>query len=141
MGVDEYLVKSSQAIPALERILINSFKTEVPVENAPRAAEKNGLLTVFVSAKGGDIITLRQSGDEHPTKATRCTRSSGRPSSADWLHWFHCRERWNMGGNFALANNLNQPITLKYPTNTASIILKEAAEGIVNLARRIRQGA
>ena len=44
-----------------------------------------------------------------------------------------------MGGNFALANNLNQPITLKYPTDTASIILKGAAEEIVNLARRMRQ--
>ena len=43
-----------------------------------------------------------------------------------------------MGGNFALANNLNQPITLKYPTDTASIILKEAAEEIVDLARRMR---
>ena len=44
-----------------------------------------------------------------------------------------------MGGNFALANNLNQPITVKYPTDTASIILKGAAEEIVNLARRLRQ--
>ena len=44
-----------------------------------------------------------------------------------------------MGGNFALANNLNQPITVKYPTDTVSIILKGAAEEIVNLARRMRQ--
>jgi pilus assembly protein CpaE len=44
-----------------------------------------------------------------------------------------------MGGNFALANNLNQPITVKYPTDTASIILKGAAEEIVSLARRSRQ--
>lgn len=43
-----------------------------------------------------------------------------------------------MGGNFALANNLNQPITTKYPTDTASIILKGAAEDIVSLARRLR---
>ena len=43
-----------------------------------------------------------------------------------------------MGGNFALANNLNQPITLKYPTDTASIILKGAAEEIINLARRLQ---
>ena len=35
-----------------------------------------------------------------------------------------------MGGNFALANNLNQPITAKYPTDTASIILKDAAREI-----------
>ena len=46
-----------------------------------------------------------------------------------------------MGGNFALANNLNQPITLKYPTDTASIILKGAAEDILNLARRMRQAS
>jgi hypothetical protein len=43
-----------------------------------------------------------------------------------------------MGGDFSLANNLNQPITVKYPTDTASIILKGAAEEIVNLARRLR---
>ena len=43
-----------------------------------------------------------------------------------------------MGSNFALANNLNQPITLKYPTDTASIILKGTAEDIVKLARRLR---
>ena len=44
-----------------------------------------------------------------------------------------------MGGNFALANNLNQPITVKYPTDTASIILKGAAQEIVNLARQLRR--
>jgi pilus assembly protein CpaE len=44
-----------------------------------------------------------------------------------------------MGSNFALANNLNQPITVKYPTDTASIILKSTAEEIVNLAHRLRQ--
>jgi pilus assembly protein CpaE len=44
-----------------------------------------------------------------------------------------------MGSNFALANNLNQPITTKYPTDTASIILKGTAEDMVNLARRLRQ--
>jgi hypothetical protein len=43
-----------------------------------------------------------------------------------------------MSGNFSLANNLNQPITVKYPTDTASIILKSAAEEIVSLARRLR---
>jgi len=40
-----------------------------------------------------------------------------------------------MGGNFALANNLHQPITTKYPTDTVSIILKETAENMVKLAR------
>lgn len=43
-----------------------------------------------------------------------------------------------MGSNFALANNLNQPITKKYPTDTASLILKQTAEDMVKLARRLR---
>jgi len=43
-----------------------------------------------------------------------------------------------MGSNFALANNLNQPITTKYPTDTASIIFKETAADMVRLARRLR---
>lgn len=43
-----------------------------------------------------------------------------------------------LGSNFALANNLNQPITVKYPTDTASIIFKEVAEEMVALARRLR---
>ena len=43
-----------------------------------------------------------------------------------------------MGSNFTLANNLNQPITTKYPKDTAAIVLKEAAENIVKLARQLR---
>jgi pilus assembly protein CpaE len=43
-----------------------------------------------------------------------------------------------MGGNFTLANNLNQPITIKYPTDTASIVLKGTAEDMVNQVRRLR---
>jgi MinD-like ATPase involved in chromosome partitioning or flagellar assembly/ActR/RegA family two-component response regulator len=43
-----------------------------------------------------------------------------------------------MGGNFALANNLNQPITTKYPNDTASIILKELAVNMVKAARQLR---
>jgi pilus assembly protein CpaE len=43
-----------------------------------------------------------------------------------------------MGGSFTLANNLNQPITVKYPANTASIVLKDAAESMLKLARRLR---
>jgi pilus assembly protein CpaE len=43
-----------------------------------------------------------------------------------------------MGSNFALANNLNQPITTKYPTDTASIIFKETAGDMVRSARRLR---
>lgn len=46
-----------------------------------------------------------------------------------------------MAGNFALANNLNQPITLKYPADTASIILKDAAAQIVTSAKAMRGGA
>jgi Flp pilus assembly CpaE family ATPase len=43
-----------------------------------------------------------------------------------------------MGGNFALANNLNQPITTKYPNDTASIILKELAINMGKAARQLR---
>lgn len=43
-----------------------------------------------------------------------------------------------MGGNFALANNLNQPITIKYPTDTASIILKSTAQDMVSLVHPLR---
>lgn len=43
-----------------------------------------------------------------------------------------------LGSNFTLANNLNQPITIKYPTDTASIILKETAADMVKLAQRLR---
>ena len=43
-----------------------------------------------------------------------------------------------MGSNFALANNLNQPITMKYPTDTASISFKETAGDMVRSARRLR---
>lgn len=43
-----------------------------------------------------------------------------------------------MGGNFALANNLNQPITIKYPTDTASLILKNTAQDLVSLVQRLR---
>jgi Flp pilus assembly CpaE family ATPase len=43
-----------------------------------------------------------------------------------------------MFGNFALANNLNQPITTKYPTDTASMIIKDLAVDMVKTARRLR---
>jgi len=43
-----------------------------------------------------------------------------------------------MGSNFTLANNLNQPITIKFPTDTASIILKDTAGNMIKLARRLR---
>ena len=43
-----------------------------------------------------------------------------------------------MGGNFALANNQNQPISIKYPTDTASIILKSLAVDMIKAAQRAR---
>lgn len=43
-----------------------------------------------------------------------------------------------MGGNFALANNLNQPIITKYPKDTATIIFKDTAGDMVKLARQLR---
>lgn len=43
-----------------------------------------------------------------------------------------------MGSNFTLANNLNQPITTKFPTDTASIIFKDTASDMIKLARRLR---
>lgn len=43
-----------------------------------------------------------------------------------------------MGSNFTLANNLNQPITTKYPKDTASIVLKEVSENMVKLTQRRR---
>jgi Flp pilus assembly CpaE family ATPase len=43
-----------------------------------------------------------------------------------------------MGSNFSLANNLNQPITIKYPTDTASIVLKETADDMLKVAHRLR---
>jgi len=43
-----------------------------------------------------------------------------------------------MGSNFALANNLNQPIITKYPTDTAAIIFKDTAGDMVKLARQLR---
>jgi len=43
-----------------------------------------------------------------------------------------------MGGNFALANNLNQPITIKYPADTASIVLKDLAVDMVRAVQRLR---
>jgi MinD-like ATPase involved in chromosome partitioning or flagellar assembly len=41
-----------------------------------------------------------------------------------------------MGGNLGLANNLHQPIITKYPTDTATFILKETAENMIRLAQR-----
>ena len=43
-----------------------------------------------------------------------------------------------MGGNFALANNLNQPIILKYPEDTAAIVLRENAKDMITTAINLR---
>lgn len=46
-----------------------------------------------------------------------------------------------MGSNFALANNLNQPIITKYPKDTATIVFKSTAEEMVKIARQLRARA
>ncbi len=43
-----------------------------------------------------------------------------------------------LGSNFSLANNQHQPIASKFPQDTASIVLKEAAQQMVSMARRLR---
>ena len=42
--------------------------------------------------------------------------------------------------NFALANNQHLPIALKYPNETAAIVLREAAQQMAGLARNLRAG-
>ncbi|HJR82208.1 MAG TPA: response regulator [Anaerolineales bacterium] len=292
-GVDEYIIKSSQAIPALEQFLTREFETETPAEVTHQVTEKIGLLIVFLSAKGGTgtsslcanlAMNMQQShpeasvvvadlvlpigsigpivGNEEKLNLVTVADLSPEQTNAEYFHknlpkpenWHYQvltgspdpehgnsikGERINqivdvlcsaydfilldigrslsrislpliqkadlivlivstdqstvkltktvydylqtqgvnshkvyailnravglegltktqaeeiiglpikttmpyMGGNFALANNLNQPITLKYPADTASIILKGAAEEIVNLARRMQQEA
>jgi pilus assembly protein CpaE len=46
----------------------------------------------------------------------------------------------NLGGNFSLANNQHIPYSLKFPTDTASIILKDTARQMVEQAQRLRAG-
>ena len=43
-----------------------------------------------------------------------------------------------MGSNFALANNLNQPIITKYPNDTSAIVLKDTANNMITLANKLR---
>jgi len=289
-GVYEYLVKSAQAIPALEETLIRLFGTEKPTEVVSRDGEKSGLLIVFLSAKGGtgtsslcanlamniklaqpearivvadlvlpigsiapivgyegelnlatvadlpsgqtnveyfhenlpelelwqfqllpgspdpqhgnilkgdriseivenlrsaydfiildigrslsriglpliqkaDLITLIVSPDQSTIKLTKTVldylQTQGindqniyvilnRAVGLEGLTKVQAEEILGltiktaipyMGSNFALANNLHQPITTKYPTDTASIIFKETAGDMVRLARRLR---
>ena len=286
-GVYEYLVKSAQAIPALEETLIRLFGTEKPTEVVSRDGEKSGLLIVFLSAKGGtgtsslcanlamnvklaqpearivvadlvlpigsiapivgyegelnlatvadfpsgqtnaeyfhenlpgpelwqfqllpgspdpqhgnilkgdriseivetlrsaydfiildigrslsriglpliqkaDLITLIVSPDQSTIKLTKTVLDYLQTQGIDDQNIYVILNRAvglegltkvqaeeilgltiktaipYMGSNFALANNLHQPITTKYPTDTASIILKETAENMVRLAR------
>jgi pilus assembly protein CpaE len=289
-GVDEYLVKSSQAIPALQASLNRIFGAETPADAVSKNDEKNGLLIVFLSAKGGtgtsslcanlamniqqaqpearvvvadlvlpigsigpivgneeklnlvavadlppgqttaeyfyknlpkpehwhfqlltgspdpehgnslkgerigqivdilcsaydfiildfgrslsrislpliqkaDLIILIVSTDQSTIKLTKTVREYLQTQDVDDQKIYAILNRAvglegltktqaeeiiglpikttmpYMGSNFSLANNLNQPITMKYPTDTASIILKGTAEEIVNLARRLR---
>ncbi len=289
-GVDEYLVKSSQAIPALEQSLDRIFSAESPVDVPSPRDEKRGLLIVFLSAKGGtgtsslcanlatsiqqaqaearvvvadlvlpmgsigpivgneaplnlvtvanlepgqtnadyfhknlpkpehwhfqvltgspdpqggnsirgerivqivdalcsaydfiildigralsrislpliqkaDLIVLIVSTDQSTIKLTKTVREYLQAQGVDSQRIYAVLNRAvglegltktqaeeiiglpikttmpYMGGNFALANNQNQPITLKYPTDTSAIILKGTAEEIVTLARRFR---
>jgi MinD-like ATPase involved in chromosome partitioning or flagellar assembly len=44
----------------------------------------------------------------------------------------------HLGGNFSLANNQHIPLALKFPRDTAAMILKEAALKIITLADRVR---
>ncbi len=46
----------------------------------------------------------------------------------------------HMSGNLALANNQHVPIPVKYPNDTAAMILKETAAQMLSLAERIRAG-
>lgn len=43
-----------------------------------------------------------------------------------------------LGSNFALANNLHQPYSLKFPQETAAFVFAEAAKEITALARKLR---
>jgi len=43
-----------------------------------------------------------------------------------------------LGSNMVLANSQHQPFTLKYPKDTASIVLQEAAKEMSTLARNLR---
>jgi pilus assembly protein CpaE len=45
-----------------------------------------------------------------------------------------------LGGNLSMANNQHRPYVLKYPRDTASIILKEAAQQMAAAARLRRSG-
>ncbi|MFZ5821414.1 MAG: response regulator [Chloroflexota bacterium] len=43
-----------------------------------------------------------------------------------------------MGSNFVMANNQNQPISVKYPGDTATLVVKEATLGMIELVKQLR---
>ncbi len=45
-----------------------------------------------------------------------------------------------LGGNFSMANNQHQPYPVKFPRDTASIVMKETAQQMVEAAKRVRAG-
>lgn len=45
-----------------------------------------------------------------------------------------------LGGNFSMANNQHQPFSVKFPRDTAAIVLKETAQQMVDAAQRVRSG-
>lgn len=45
-----------------------------------------------------------------------------------------------LGGNFSMANNQHQPYSVKFPGDTASIVLKDTAQQMIECARRVRSG-
>ncbi len=45
-----------------------------------------------------------------------------------------------LAGNFAMANNQHLPYSVKFPMDTASIVLRDASRQMVDLVRRLRAG-
>jgi len=45
-----------------------------------------------------------------------------------------------LGANLTLANNQHQPYTVKFPSDTASIVLKDTGRQMIDLVRRLRTG-
>jgi Flp pilus assembly CpaE family ATPase len=45
-----------------------------------------------------------------------------------------------LGGNFAMANDQHQPYSVKFPKDTASIVLRDAAKQMVGLVKSLRAG-
>jgi len=43
-----------------------------------------------------------------------------------------------LGSNFSLANNLHQPILVKFPNDTASVVMTGSAQQMVELAKKLR---